>query len=138
MPEPFRIQLFLDLVLAEPWREGKSWHARPLVRAIPEIAVVRRGTEVHWQINNVLPKQYQFPVLRWEIYFDNRSPFTRKGDPFAIETGLIWNSEKESRHSGTVNAGTADEDGEFKYGIRVIDVRGSNLLSDEDPMLVIR
>jgi hypothetical protein len=135
MPSPFRIHLFLYPVPKEPWSKGKALNARPQIRAIPEIAYVGRGTEVHWQIHYMLPDEFNYSILRWEIDFGNGSPFRRKDKLLAKET---IQGSGETPHSGILEAGPAEEEGEFKYAIRVTDLEGGKHISDEDPFLIIR
>lgn len=136
MANRFQILVVLDYALAMPWEKGKPWKARPIVRAIPEVAFMSRGSEVQWLVRHLYP--YHFPILHWEIYFRHGSPFRKLDELLRVSTKEQETVSGDAQHSGASESLVAEGEGEFKYGIRVIDPEKKAAVSDEDPLLIIR
>jgi len=95
----------------------------------PDPAVVDIGTSVTWklQANALSP-----PQIRWTVYFDHGSPFRTQGTQFITTTLLTSN-----QHIGTTAAMSADDPGDYKYGVRAEDLSNQIILGDDDPRLVV-
>lgn len=109
----------------EIWVEfnGGRWHFSP------DPATVARGTPVIWKFQtNTLPVQ----KILWTAYFDHGSPFGDQGNRFITNTVI-----SAGQHVGTTGAMSADEPGDYKYGVRADDVLGGTTLGDDDPRLIV-
>lgn len=136
----FQILILLDFAMDPPWNEFEPHRARPVVRGIPEVAVIPRGTPVQWLVRNDYGHRYllhRYPRLFWEIYFVGRSPFPRFSGLLRIRTSSDSPEDSNASHNGSTEPLIAEEEGEFKYGIRVIDAETKELISDEDPWLIV-
>jgi hypothetical protein len=105
-------------------------------RTEPERAEVAVGETVQWSIEVTGGTR----SVEWEIYFENESPFRRRSYrvrteaqsltiPAVPETGV---------HVGRIDAGIADEPGEYKYGVKATDETTRRALSDDDPYIIVR
>jgi hypothetical protein len=99
------------------------------VTFMPDPAIVERGTPVVWrfQASGINPSR-----LRWEVYFDNKSPFRGLGKLLITDT-----ASSSGQHAGASGGRTADVPGDFKYGVRVVDTVARKTLSDDDPRLIV-
>jgi hypothetical protein len=94
------------------------------LRAAPDPAEVRAGTEVVWRFRSLL--QSHAPV-RWIIRFDRGSPF--RDDHFVASATLDKEAETKPE--------TPEDPGEWKYSIQLRDVASGKDLADEDPILKV-
>lgn len=93
------------------------------IAVLPDPAVVIKGTLVEWHIA-VLP---QLPPIEFELYFADRSP-------------THWSRKRMAlpRHSvPKVISAVADDSGEFKYGVKAIDLDSKQVIADDDPYLIV-
>jgi hypothetical protein len=95
----------------------------------PDPAIVRRGTLVSWRFQtNELP----FPQLQWVVYFNKGSPFRDQGDQFITDTPVFG-----GKHIVTSPEMSADDPGDYKYGVRVVNSANQHELGDDDPRLIV-
>ena len=125
------IRLVLDVVLIDRTKPPSQNHEL-LIRAIPGVVFVPRWMRISWRVEQEIPLPNP---LRWEVYFDHGSPFHNRKKPAVIDTEP---SNDNGRHSGETKPERAEEDGDYKYGVRVIDLKGDKVLSDDDPYLIVR
>ena len=136
MEKLFQILVVLDYALVEPWNKSQQSTSRYIVRAIPEMAVVPRGSQVQWLVRNFWPLQYR--ELLWAFHFRNRCPFRNFDGNFHISTTQEPMSPENANHQGSTEPLIAEDEGEFKYDIRVTDAESKQVISDEDPVLFVR
>jgi len=106
-------------------------------RTEPEKAEVAVGEHVSWSIE----VRGRTPSVGWEIYFENDSPFRRRSYRVATTMRVSQTyppSDEAAIHVGEVDAGTAEEPGEYKYGVRASDDSTGRILSDDDPYIIVR
>src|SRR5262249_37300509 len=96
----------------------------------PDPAVVQRGSLVSWSFRAIAEGQGS---LRWIVYFGKGSPFRGQDDHFVTDTPPV-----EGRHVGASREMSADEPGEYKYGVRVVDPASPAPLADDDPWLIVK
>ena len=104
-----------------------------LVKANPDPAFVDQFTEVEWEFDfaGFYADILKVDILRFEIYFGIKSPFT-------------WNKMSSSITIATPQkrilpvTGKAIHSGNHKYGIRVVDEKKTKILADDDPWLIVR
>jgi hypothetical protein len=110
----------------EIWAEfdGKSW------RFHPDPAIVDQGTPITWRFQNTT---LLIPRIRWTAYFDHGAPFRTQGDRFSTITSLFF-----GQHAGSTGTVTADDPGDYKYGVRAEDALSQAVLGDDDPRLIVR
>ncbi len=112
---------------------------RRISLANPDPAKAFVGDSIVWAFDtNVgLPRD-----LIWMIYFSGSTPFKSKGTTFrTVSAGKAQKQRGGSViyvHSALSLPLTAEDPGDFKYGIRVIDSRSNQVLGDDDPYLLIR
>lgn len=94
----------------------------------PDPAVVQRGTPVNWRFQAY---GLSFPQLRWVVYFDKGSPF--RGDHFIVDTPAVG-----GQHIGASSKMSADDPGEYKYGVRVVETTNQKTLGNDDPELIVK
>jgi hypothetical protein len=95
----------------------------------PDPAIVRRGTIVNWRFQTSVGT---FPKLRWIVYFNKGSPFRVQNPLFVADT-----SSAQGQHIGTSGQMSADDPGDYKYGVRVIDSSIHETIGDDDPRLIV-
>ncbi len=106
-------------------------------RTEPEKAEVGVGEHVTWSIAVAGRSR----SVEWEIYFEDRSPFRRRSYQVATEATVPRTDApggETSVHVGQIDAGAAEEPGEYKYGVRATDKANQQALSDDDPYLIVR
>ncbi len=91
----------------------------------------------------------KFPVsryyrLKWEIYFENNSPFRDSDFQEQIKNyDFITKSSKSifrelNHHVGIMELGRAQKKGEYKYGIKAINADNEDdELDDFDPLIIV-
>jgi hypothetical protein len=104
---------------------AKDW--TPL-RVNPDPASVFVGEDIMW----TLFYEGHFPSsIQWVIYFDGDNPFNAQKDySIKIDTS-------ETNPGGTLVGGAANNEGSFKYGVRLLNPKTSELLSDDDPKIYV-
>jgi len=128
----------------------------------PDPAVVTVGMPITWVLRG---PRLTVPECLWTIYFRKGSPFhAQRGVPSptvdelrvasrntnlgtlvtrapqalrALENAGI-NIDDIVDHQGVVGPVFAEEQGEYKYGIRVTNVANNEELGDDDPILIVR
>jgi hypothetical protein len=95
----------------------------------PDPAVVSRGTPIMWRFRSIA---LSIPQVLWTVYFTHGSPFRSQGTQFTTTTANFV-----GQHTGTTGSVTADDPGEYKYGVRAQDVSNQSTLGDDDPRLVV-
>ena len=95
----------------------------------PDPARVQQGTPVTWRF---LAGELGISQLRWVVYFTYKHPFGDQGSQFVTNTDLVGR-----QHTGSTGAMSADDPGDYKYGVRLVDSRDQKTLADDDPRLVV-
>lgn len=106
-------------------------------RTSPERAEVAAGETVQWLIEVVGGTR----AIRWEVYFQGRSPFRQRAYNIRTEVRVSFPQgprPEEAVHIGRIDAGEANEPGEYKYGVRAVDDATRAALSDDDPYIIVR
>ena len=98
----------------------------------PDPAIVDRATPIEWAL---LFEDENLEAIRWEIYFRRSSPFKQK---VWEQTTKLADNPSRGGHKGVISAGSADEPGEHKYGVRITNPRTMTMLSDDDPWIIVR
>jgi hypothetical protein len=108
-----------------------SLYARPEKKLLiePDPAVVHVGDRVAWELSLSSRWELKSPLLL-TIYF-------RKEDPFRHNYGHEWSVHGEPDKPIIVEAGTAKEPGDFKYGVRIINADTGSQISDDDPRIIV-
>lgn len=101
-------------------------------RTVPERAVVALGETVRWIVraagNGV-------KSIEWQVYFRQGSPFKERSLKMTTEAG---SENGQAPHAGVIDAGEAQQPGEYKYGVRAVDASTSKELGDDDPFLIVQ
>jgi hypothetical protein len=93
----------------------------------PDPAIVKVGDKLIWKLGSGLPVK-----LRWTVYFHHGSPFAREeGYPHRFEAS-------EEARLAQLGPFSAEDPGDYKYGIRVEDPADDKKLADDDPRLVVQ
>lgn len=100
----------------------------------PDPAVVDRGSNIEWELS--FNNAEGLETIRWEIYFRKSSPFKENFWKYVTKSATEPSGQK--KHRGVIRAGSADEPGEHKYGVRIIDTNSEKALSDDDPWIIVR
>jgi len=130
-------------------------------RITPDPCRVRANTPLFWLLRS---RRSNINRLRWIIYFKSGTPFSFQGYRptefhFPITTlnthlgtavikGVVSSSESELKyfnidpseitdHSGAAGPLIPSEPGTYKYGLRLEDAESGELISDDDPQLII-
>jgi hypothetical protein len=100
-------------------------------RTEPERAVVALGETVRWLVR----ARARVKSIEWRVYFSKGSPF-KEG---SWKTTTEGSSEGgDAAHTGVIEAGEAQQPGEYKYGVRATDASTNEELSDDDPFLIVQ
>jgi len=105
---------------------------------IPERVEVPQFSVVEWNIINVDRDLYpilgRYGSLVFTLYFENNSPFRWKRQFIQI-----FEPRFEPFLSKTIRLveDVADEKGDFKYGVKVVDAEKNETIYDEDPLLIV-
>lgn len=116
------------------------------VTVLPDPAVVHVGDRVVWE-PIVIGYDYQRrtpgqrrssqPRLLFTIYFEHGHPFRDVfGQRFSRDA--TFPEEVRPERPVVIEPGAVDVPGEFKYGVRLLEENGAGLLSDDDPLLIVR
>jgi hypothetical protein len=120
----------------------------------PDPADVNVGTRITWLVR---VKRSSVSLQRWTVYFDHGTPF-RKADRIAVTTrntqlGAILIRDASARdalkqagvptdvivdHQGVIGPVSAEEPGDYKYGVRLEDAESGEKIGDDDPRLIVR
>lgn len=96
----------------------------------PDIVWVARGDIVTWSF---AVEGLVYSTLNWTIYFQDNTPFASRDRKFTVATGRTAQG-----HRGFTTPQFADQNGDYKYGIR-LEIEGQDEpLADDDPILVVR
>jgi hypothetical protein len=106
--------------------------AKRSVDVTPDPAHVHTGESVSWAIHAESPNE--IGAIEWEILFENDSPF---GDQQIESLKTTTKSKGGEGHHGTVNGGSAKKPGDWKYRIKSSDVTTGEVLTDDDPRLIV-
>ena len=101
----------------------------------PDPAYVRIGEPVDWVVRYL---GGPFPKLMWTVYFDHGVPFPRGTRQFTVKTSAVSVTEAQVRHEGLVEGGEPEDEGEYKYGVRIADQKSGFKVADDDPYLIVR
>jgi hypothetical protein len=133
------------------------------LRTVPDPAIVSVGTPITWLCRS---PRLTVPLARWMVYFNRGSPLhLQRGDPLPALTQIrvttrnthlgtiisrapqILNLLKDAGvetddvvdHSGVAGPVFADEQGDYKYGVRIesASAEKDELLDDDDPRLIV-
>ena len=100
-------------------------------RTEPERAVVALGETVRWLVR----VRAGVKSIEWRVYFSKGSPF-KEG---SWKTTTERSSEgDDAAHTGVIEAGEAQQPGEYKYGVRATDASTNEELCDDDPFLIVQ
>ena len=105
-------------------------------RTEPEHAEVAVGESVQWSI----AVTGEIRSVEWEVYFDGGSPFWRRSYRVTTEAELLTIPPVTDGgvHVGRIDAGIADEPGEYKYGVKATSEATGRQLSDDAPYIIVR
>jgi hypothetical protein len=109
-------------------------------RTEPERAEVAVGETVQWSIE-VTGGTRTARSVAWEIYFQGKGPFNQLSYRATTEVVVPRTDPPQQDvgvHVGKIDAGKAEEPGEYKYGVRAIDEATRHALSDDDPHIIVR
>lgn len=70
--------------------------------------------------------------LQWVLYLNHGSPFRSQDTEFITDTRPI-----QGQHTGRTRGMSADDPGEYKYGVRIDDPINNLTLADDDPKLIV-
>lgn len=87
-------------------------------------------------VRNFWPLKYR--ELRWDFYFQQGSPFRNFFGNLYISTSQESTSPESANHQGSTEPLIVEAEGKFKYGIRVTETESKEVISDEDPVLIVR
>lgn len=96
----------------------------------PDPAIVHVGDRVAWELFFDSPRRNFRSPLLWIIYF-------REKHAFRNHYGSEWQQRSEPNQKVIVDAGKAEEHGDYKYGVRIINAETGKELSDDDPRLIV-
>jgi hypothetical protein len=134
------------------------------LRAVPDPVTVTVGTPVTWLLRG---PQLATALARWTVYFNHGSPLhlrdgvsssplmrmrvTTRNTRLGTIThrapqilNLLGNAGVDTAdvvdHSGVVGPVFADQEGDYKYGVRLTSIEGEKeqLLDDDDPRLIVQ
>jgi hypothetical protein len=101
---------------------------RAPLRVNPDPASVIVGEDIMWDL---FYEGYFPDSIQWVIYFDSGNPFNAQRD-FSIKMDT-----SATTPGGTLVGGAASNEGDFKYGVRLLNAKTSELLSDDDPRIIV-
>jgi hypothetical protein len=133
-PEPQRQKRSTICITA---RRGKP------IQIQPDPAVVPVGDTVIWQLRYFDSDD----PIQMTVYFDHGTPF-KNWRSRSVETKQKDKEQRDDKHDGekqqeggvsegTIDGGKADETGDYKYGVRLLNARTKVPLSDDDPWLKV-
>jgi len=106
--------------------------SKGLVEVKPDPAHVRLGDSVTWELFG--QPGTETDAIDWEIYF-------RSGNPFNSLKRGAWKGSTKSvgtgGHQGAVTAGSANQMGDWKYGVKLVNANTGIEMSDDDPRLIV-
>ena len=133
------------------------------LRTVPDRATVSVGTPITWLFRS---PQLTIALARWVVYFNNGSPLrlqrgvsspplttmrvsTRNTHLGTVASrvpqivALLRDSKVDTAdvvdHSGLIGPVFAEEQGDYKYGVRITNVttEKEEVLDDDDPILIV-
>lgn len=120
----------------------KITYYKQLLRVVPYRIGVPLGEEILWDFESdlIYPRptirgsrfggQLHVNSLRLIIYFEDSTPFKKSSLTFVSQSST-------GSHSMEIKAGPTAKRGDYKYGVRLIDVITDTELEDEDPYLIV-
>lgn len=105
--------------------------ARRSTQFNPDPALVRTGDSVVWHVRYVGGED----PIEITVYFRSRSPF--KSFPQGFELHNVVDPGSGGVREGSLDGGRVDEPGDYKYGIRLVNKKTQQTLSDDDPWLKV-
>lgn len=106
----------------------------------PDRAEVEIGEPVRWLIEvdaGTRPiSALTVPAVAWRIYFKGFSPFQQRS--YDVTTEVDFDARQQLVHRAVIDAGEANEPGDYKYGVRAVNPETRQALSDDDPYIVVR
>lgn len=97
------------------------------VAVMPDPAIVTVGERVAWAMR--YEGLASGDAIEWTIYFHRGNPFAPK-----VKTWIL----SIITHEQVLEAGPAEEPGDYKYGVRTVNAKTGQQLSDDDPYLIVR
>jgi hypothetical protein len=112
----------------EIWVEFDSHSSK--FRISPEPAYVKRGSPVSWRFR--ADNLSDSARIRWNVYFND-------GTPFGVKTAILstLSGQIAGQHVAATGIVFADETGDYKYGVRAVDLSSGKTLGDDDPTLKV-
>jgi hypothetical protein len=130
-------------------------------RVEPNPAIAPIGTPIFWLFRSL---HLSVPRALWVVYFRDRWPFrfavtfpenrrwlqvatinSKLGEITLKDPGILdrlrnlgIDSRDLANHSGSIGPAVPEEEGEYKYGVRAIDLEAGKDIGDDDPFLIIR
>lgn len=107
---------------------------------LPERIEVPKNSIIEWNIKDFeefyIRRKYYRTGLLFNIYFDNESPFSWKKESLRLYGDPLFPPFYD-RGSIKIAEGIAENKGDFKYGIKVIEIGNSDPIYDEDPYILV-
>lgn len=112
--------------------------------------ILKKGDKLEFEVWSNFTNS-EFPVskdfrLKWEIYFENGSPFRnsdlqeqiRNFDFITESSESIFRFRELNHHAGIMELGKAEKKGEYKYGIKATNADNEDdELDDFDPLIIV-
>lgn len=99
----------------------------------PDPAYVPLGQRVTWVIAYWPAHPSWERSLKWTLYFQDGNPFD-----FRKDTHLVWQPERFGNNRAEITSGPVERPGDYKYGIRTQHIDSGEIVSDDDPYLIVR
>ncbi len=100
---------------------------------IPERVMVPLNTLVTFQLISADLFKMGDRTFDMHLYFEGRTPFLWKSQAMTLEADFRFDFTKSVLASGVTN-----REGDYKYGIKIIEPRSGRIISDDDPYLTVR
>ena len=103
------------------------------IKITPDPATVTVGEEIVWNFYYDGSKANFSDPIEWTIYFSGASPFKE------WKTRNVRSDPEGTTHQkGRLEGGSTLSSGEYKYGVRVSNARTTEVMSDDDPKLIVQ
>ncbi|WP_395753907.1 hypothetical protein [Prosthecobacter sp.] len=108
----------------------------------PEPALIHVGDRVVWKLLFFNGRLAQSIKIKCTIYFEKSNPFKGNSNKDFTAYGQSIKyppASPVSEENGEViiDAGKASEAGHYKYGIRITNAETEEIISDDDPALIV-
>lgn len=90
---------------------------------------VPKHSLVRWRLKVNKSLLYKYKIVNCKLYFEGKSAFKWSDNTIIIDSN--------NDHDIILAEGTAEETGNFKYGINVLILDPAPILYDEDPFLIV-